>query len=1078
MELVNLSNEQAAMLASYLTAVVCALIVIAFICALSCLKHGKASDYVSYTPALLTSLGIFGTFAGIVVGLMAFDANNIDGSIEGLLNGLKTAFFTSLVGIILSILFKVLQTLGVVSSPRNIEEVSSATPEDILGAINQQGKSIKSLVSAIGGDSDGSILSQLKLLRGDINDNQKISINAQKEAVASLKNIDEQLIAQKESFNIFSDKLWVKMQDFADVLSKSATETVIEALKQVISDFNHNLTEQFGENFKQLNESVKELVVWQENYKVQISEMTELYKLGVSSITATEASVTAISNESKIIPETMTNLKDVMEVNQHQLSELENHLAAFKDIRDKAVEAVPEIRNQIDETVKTIAASVESANGHYKELLTESDKYIQSHISASNDLLDKFVSNSKEGVEKIGEKLVASASTVEKAITTGAEQFETQVKLTNESLQETTNEVSGNTVKIREELEHTVKELSINVRDLLDKFVSNSKEGVEKIGEKLAESASTVEKVITTGAEQFETQVKLTNESLQETTNEVSGNTVKIREELEHTVKELSMNVRDLLDKFVSNSKEGVEKIGEKLAESASTVEKAITTGAEQFETQVKLTNESLQETTNEVSGNTVKIREELEHTVKELSINVRDLLDKFVSNSKEGVEKIGEKLAESASTVEKAITTGAEQFETQVKLTNESLQETTNEVSGNTVKIREELEHTVKELSINVRDLLDKFVSNSKEGVEKIGEKLAESASTVEKVITTGAEQFETQVKLTNVSLQETSNEIGEKLVASASTVEKAITTGAEQFETQVKLTNESLQETTNEVSGNTVKIREELEHTVKELSLNVRDLLDKFVSNSKEGVEKIGEKLAESASTVEKVITTGAEQFATQVKLTNVSLKETSNEIGEKLVASASTVEKAITTGAEQFETQVKLTNESLQETTNEVSGNTVKIREELEHTVKELSINVRDMVNGLIEDSKMMAKTLTDANKTLTSDTANARDSVVQSIENMQKRLESSLEDVFASQTQHMTKVFSNIDAGLKDQVGKTGEAVEKQLGMIDQSLQQELNRVMTEMGKALGQISNQFVKDYTRLVSQMSSVVEAA
>ncbi len=475
MEVINLPNEQAAMLASSLTAGVCALIVIAFVFAIFNLKRGRAADYVSYTPALLTSLGIFGTFAGIVIGLMAFDANNIDGSIEGLLNGLKTAFLTSLVGIVLSILFKVLQTSGVVSAPKNIEEVSSATPEDILGAINHQGKSIESLVSAIGGDSDGSILSQLKLLRGDINDNQKIAIKSQQETAETLKLMNEQLSIQQESFTNFSDKLWIKMQDFADMISKSATETVIEALKQVITDFNNNLTEQFGENFKQLNESVKELVIWQENYKVQIGEMTEQYKLGVTSITATEASVTAISNESKAIPETMTDLKTIMEVNNHQLSELESHLAAFKDIRVKAVEAVPEIRKQIDETVKTISESVESASTHYNSLLTESDKYIQSHISASNDLLDKFVSNSKEGVETIGEKLADSAAKVEKVISGGAEQFETQVKLTNESLQATTHEVSDNTVKIREELGHTVKELSMNVRDMVNGLIDDSK---------------------------------------------------------------------------------------------------------------------------------------------------------------------------------------------------------------------------------------------------------------------------------------------------------------------------------------------------------------------------------------------------------------------------------------------------------------------------------------------------------------------------------------------------------------------------------------------------------------------------
>lgn len=59
------------------------------------------------------------------------------------------------------------------------------------------------------------------------------------------------------------------------MMSKSATEQVINALKEVISDFNNNLVEQFGENFKQLNAAVLELVQWQENYKQQLLQMTE-----------------------------------------------------------------------------------------------------------------------------------------------------------------------------------------------------------------------------------------------------------------------------------------------------------------------------------------------------------------------------------------------------------------------------------------------------------------------------------------------------------------------------------------------------------------------------------------------------------------------------------------------------------------------------------------------------------------------------------------------------------------------------------------------------------------------------------
>lgn len=454
---------------------VCILIIAFLIIGLILLKVGNGRNFVAYTPALLTTLGIFGTFIGIVIGLLAFDASNIDESIEGLLAGLQTAFLTSLLGILSSILFKIIQTSGIISPIISVEQSYSATPEDILASINKQGDAITNLATAIGGDSDGSILSQIKLLRGDINDNQKTAIKTQQEILITLGSISTTVSAQSEDFKDFSDKLWVKMQDFADMLSKSATETVIEALKQVITDFNNNLTEQFGDNFKQLNDAVKELVVWQENYKEQLSDMIEQYKQGVSSINATEASVLAISNESKVIPQTMLNLKQVMETNQHQLAELERHLEAFKEIRDKAVQAVPEIRKQIDETVSAISKSVTTASEHYTTLLSESDKYIQSHISSSNELLDKFVTKTSDGVEVISKKLSESALKVEKVITEGANEFTDKVHQTNTSLQTTADHLDTQTEVIKNYLKDAVDDLNNHVRDMINGLVDESK---------------------------------------------------------------------------------------------------------------------------------------------------------------------------------------------------------------------------------------------------------------------------------------------------------------------------------------------------------------------------------------------------------------------------------------------------------------------------------------------------------------------------------------------------------------------------------------------------------------------------
>lgn len=53
---------------------------------------------------------------------------------------------------------------------------------------------------------------------------------------------------------------------------------ILDALEMVVKDFNKNLTEQFGDNFKQLNESVKSMIVWQENYKTQIKSSEEVLR--------------------------------------------------------------------------------------------------------------------------------------------------------------------------------------------------------------------------------------------------------------------------------------------------------------------------------------------------------------------------------------------------------------------------------------------------------------------------------------------------------------------------------------------------------------------------------------------------------------------------------------------------------------------------------------------------------------------------------------------------------------------------------------------------------------------------------
>jgi len=115
----------------------------------------------------IVSLGVLGTFVGIAIGLYHFDVADIKSSMPLLLEGLKTAFITSGVGIFFSVIISIYKP------------------------------------------------------------------------------------------------------------AKQNRSETLQALEMVVSEFNNNLTKQFGDNFKQLNESVKAMITWQDNYKTQIVKSEE-----------------------------------------------------------------------------------------------------------------------------------------------------------------------------------------------------------------------------------------------------------------------------------------------------------------------------------------------------------------------------------------------------------------------------------------------------------------------------------------------------------------------------------------------------------------------------------------------------------------------------------------------------------------------------------------------------------------------------------------------------------------------------------------------------------------------------------
>ena len=147
-----------------------------FVLALFFPKSYYGKLFSSAATTVLPSIGILGTFVGVFIALLNFDANNMEGSMTLIIGGLKVAFVTSIFGLLTGIVVKLAQSgKGDENSPDGIGAEEILT--ELQFSRKEAEKQNKNLINAISGDADSSLNTQMKLMRTDLNDFAKVLLN-------------------------------------------------------------------------------------------------------------------------------------------------------------------------------------------------------------------------------------------------------------------------------------------------------------------------------------------------------------------------------------------------------------------------------------------------------------------------------------------------------------------------------------------------------------------------------------------------------------------------------------------------------------------------------------------------------------------------------------------------------------------------------------------------------------------------------------------------------------------------------------------------------------------------------------
>ena len=384
--------------------------------------------------SVIVSVGVLGTFIGIVIGLWEFDTDDITSSVPSLLGGLKTAFMTSIMGMGFAI------TLSVFQSIKNKDKNTADTELDALNRISKQLEDLNFLqeIKEYTRQLEAIPLINTKLDSIDTN------IKTLSTDIAGVKN--ELKENQQQLFAFLKDKLEgidKSLKEAVEKLAEGATQEIIKALEGVITDFNNNLTEQFGDNFQQLNESVLKMIEWQENYKnsVQqfeqalndmlattensnqktidlinksfddffkvhkqaISETIQQNEKTVELAKGTAEQISKITKDYEAIAETAEDLTEIIQTNKNQIDNLKTHLESLAKIGKDAGAITEELKNFSKEVQGSLTAQAGSVKSLTEGIQNQLPRALEELEKTLVGLTNAFRDNYKEYLDRVSE---------------------------------------------------------------------------------------------------------------------------------------------------------------------------------------------------------------------------------------------------------------------------------------------------------------------------------------------------------------------------------------------------------------------------------------------------------------------------------------------------------------------------------------------------------------------------------------------------------------------------------------------------------------------------------------------------
>lgn len=316
------------------------IVLIGIVCCLTIFFHVYRYNHrtVEVAPNILTSIGIFGTFLGVAIGLWQFNAGDIQNSVPHLMDGLRTAFWSSIAGLLGALTIKLRHALGQAKVQARAE----------LATINDLDTSLQQLVAALDADQDKNFISLLK-------DNHTKTLEGMQQVLDKLDHYQERM-------------------------AEANAKALVDAIEMVMKDFNAKINEQYGDNFKRLNESVISMLEWQKSYKQQLLELIDEQERTSKSMQEASQAFEYMVKHANAFNGISESLQELLTGLETQRLNLHSQLGSLADLVNHAGEGLPNLEGRILALTQGVADAVAQQQRWLSEQLVQAQENIQQQL--------------------------------------------------------------------------------------------------------------------------------------------------------------------------------------------------------------------------------------------------------------------------------------------------------------------------------------------------------------------------------------------------------------------------------------------------------------------------------------------------------------------------------------------------------------------------------------------------------------------------------------------------------------------------------------------------------------------------